>query len=75
MAVKFLQLNQDKIEVLVIGPEAKRDKHLSKLQTLSWKPSQQVKNLGVILDSKLSFIPHIKHGVPACKALCSISAL
>ena len=56
MAVNFLQLNQDKTEVLVIGPEGKREKLLSKLQDL--KPSQSVKNLGVIFDSELNFIPH-----------------
>ncbi len=27
------------------------------------RPSEQVKNLGVTLDSELSFIPHIKHVV------------
>lgn len=56
-AENFLQLNQDKTEVLVIGPEAKRENHLSKLQALSLMPSAQVKNLGVIADSELSFIP------------------
>jgi len=30
MAENFLQLNQDKTEVLVIGPEAKREKHFVK---------------------------------------------
>jgi len=48
MAANFLQLNQDKTEVLVIGPEGQRDKLLIKLQDL--KPSQTVKNLGVIFD-------------------------
>merc|ERR1712035_195653 len=59
MAEKFLQLNQDKTEVLVIGPEGQREKLLPKLQ--DFKPSQYVKNLGVIFDSELSFIPHIKN--------------
>lgn len=35
MAENFLQLNQDKTEVLVIGPDAMREKHLSELQALS----------------------------------------
>uniref|UniRef100_A0A669CX68 Reverse transcriptase domain-containing protein n=1 Tax=Oreochromis niloticus TaxID=8128 RepID=A0A669CX68_ORENI len=61
MAENFLQLNQDKTEVLIIGPEAQREKLLSKLQAFSLCPSLQVKNLGVILDSELGFIPHIKH--------------
>ena len=59
MAENFLQLNQDKTEVLVIGPEGKREKLLPKLQ--DFKPAQCVKNLGVIFDSELTFIPHIKN--------------
>uniref|UniRef100_A0A672IAL3 Reverse transcriptase domain-containing protein n=1 Tax=Salarias fasciatus TaxID=181472 RepID=A0A672IAL3_SALFA len=59
MAVNFLQLNQDKTEVLVIGPEGQREKILPKLR--DFKPAQLVKNLGVIFDSELSFIPHIKN--------------
>ena len=61
MAENFLQLNQDKTEVLVIGPEAQREKLLPKLQSLSFSPSPQVRNLGVIFDSELTFIPHIKN--------------
>ena len=59
MAVNFLQLNQDKTEVLVIGPEGQREKVLSKLQ--GFKPAQSIRNLGVIFDSELNFIPHIKN--------------
>ncbi|XP_073349448.1 uncharacterized protein [Pagrus major] len=59
MAANFLQLNQDKTEVLVIGPEGQREKLLPKLQ--DFKPSKSVKNLGVIFDSDLTFIPHIKN--------------
>uniref|UniRef100_A0A8C6NY71 Reverse transcriptase domain-containing protein n=1 Tax=Nothobranchius furzeri TaxID=105023 RepID=A0A8C6NY71_NOTFU len=61
MTENFLQLNQGKTEVLVIGPEAQREKLLPKLQSVSFYPSLQVKNLGVILDSELTFIPHIKN--------------
>ena len=43
MAVNFLQLNQDKTEVL---REGQREKLLPKLHNL--KPTQSVKNLGVI---------------------------
>ena len=58
MAANFLQLNQDTTKVLVIGPEGQREKLLT-LQDL--KPSKTVKTLGVIFDSELSFIPHIKN--------------
>uniref|UniRef100_A0A674N4B1 Reverse transcriptase domain-containing protein n=1 Tax=Takifugu rubripes TaxID=31033 RepID=A0A674N4B1_TAKRU len=59
MAENFLQLNQDKTEALVIGPEGQREKLFPKLK--DFKPSQSVRNLGVIFDSELSFIPHIKN--------------
>ncbi len=45
MADNFLQLNQDKTEVLVIGTEAQRDKLGEKLQALALNRCQQVKNL------------------------------
>uniref|UniRef100_A0A1A8K0K3 Reverse transcriptase domain-containing protein n=1 Tax=Nothobranchius kuhntae TaxID=321403 RepID=A0A1A8K0K3_NOTKU len=58
---RTFMLNQGKTEVLVIGPEAQREKLLPKLQSMSFYPSLQVKNLGVIFDSELTFIPHIKN--------------
>uniref|UniRef100_A0A3B3D471 Reverse transcriptase domain-containing protein n=1 Tax=Oryzias melastigma TaxID=30732 RepID=A0A3B3D471_ORYME len=63
MANNFLQLNQEKNEILVIGPEAKREKQFLKLQELSLSCSETVRNLGVIFDSELTFIPHIKQQV------------
>ena len=60
-AENFLQLNQGKTEVLVLGPEAQREKLLPKLQSMSFNPSAQVKDMGVLLDSELTFIPHIKN--------------
>uniref|UniRef100_A0A671TXF6 Reverse transcriptase domain-containing protein n=1 Tax=Sparus aurata TaxID=8175 RepID=A0A671TXF6_SPAAU len=59
MAENFLQLNQDKTEVLIIGPEGKREKLLPKLN--AFKHSQCIKNLGVLFDSELDFIPHIRN--------------
>lgn len=61
MAENFLQLNQDKTELLVIGPEAMREKLNFKLEALALKPSDNVKNLGVVFDSNLTFEHHIKH--------------
>ena len=43
----------------VTGPEGQREKLLPKLE--DFKPSKSVKNLGVIFDSELTFIPHIKN--------------
>ena len=60
MAENFLQLNQDKTEVLVIGPEALREKLNFKLEALSLNPSENVKNLGVVFDSNLTFERHIR---------------
>uniref|UniRef100_A0A3P9LR34 Reverse transcriptase domain-containing protein n=2 Tax=Oryzias latipes TaxID=8090 RepID=A0A3P9LR34_ORYLA len=61
MAENFLQLNQDKTEVLIIGSEDKREMILPHLH--NFKPSQCVRNLGVLFDSELNFIPHIKNVV------------
>ena len=42
MAENFLQLKQDKTEVLVDGPEAQRDKLNTQLQSPALKPCQHV---------------------------------
>ena len=55
----FLQLNQDKTELLINGPGAQREKLVATLQARNLKACHQVKNLGFILDSELSFEPHI----------------
>ena len=62
MAENFLQLNQDKTEVLSIGHEDRRKIILPKLQTLNLL---NVKNLGVFFDSELDFIPHIRNATKA----------
>uniref|UniRef100_A0A8C8DHB1 Reverse transcriptase domain-containing protein n=1 Tax=Oryzias sinensis TaxID=183150 RepID=A0A8C8DHB1_9TELE len=59
MAENFLQLNQDKTEVLIIGPEDKREMIIPKLR--NFKSSQCVRNLGVLFDSELNFTPHIRN--------------
>ena len=53
------RVNQDKTKGLIIGPEGQREKLLPKRQDL--KTTQSVKNLGVIFDSELNFIPHIRN--------------
>lgn len=60
MAQIFLQLNQDKTEVLVIGNEIKRKTVISHLENKGLKVTTQARNLGVILDSNLNFEAHIR---------------
>ena len=57
----FLKLNQDKTEVLVIGEKSARDDIIARLETRSITCTDKAKNLGVILDSDLNFIPHFNH--------------
>ncbi len=63
MTNNFLLLNSDKTEILLIGPENSTQNisdHNLKLDRCP-VPSSTVKNLGVILDSKLFFENHISH--------------
>ena len=55
----FLNLNQDKTEVLVIGEKRARQNLIAHLESLLITCTSKAKNLGVILDSDLNFIPHI----------------
>ena len=57
----FLKLNQDKTEVLVIGEKDARDCIIAQLETRSITCTNKAKNLGVILDSDLNFIPHFNY--------------
>ena len=61
MSENFLQLNQDKTQVLLIGPEAHREELSLTLKSLSFHLSEEVKNLRVISDSNSNFISHIKN--------------
>ena len=56
----FLQLKSDKTEVIICGPQKQRKSVISHLETLSLNPNNQVRNLGVILDTDLNFNCHIK---------------
>ena len=60
MQNSFLQLNSEQTEIIVCGPQQQRESVISHLETLSLKPNNQVRNLGVILDSDLNFNSHIK---------------
>ncbi len=58
----FLLLNSEKTEVLIIGPKNHTSKNLEHGLTLdgcSLDSSSSVRNLGVLLDSNLSFDSHV----------------
>ena len=59
MSKNLLKLNDDKTEVLLVGPKSKRNTVLSHLGNLAHQLKPKVTSLGVILDSELSFKPHI----------------
>jgi hypothetical protein len=55
----FLKLNEDKTEVLLIGPKLKREMLIKNLGGLTRWIKPEVISLGVILDSDLNFNSHI----------------
>ena len=59
MSNNFFKLNDDTTEVLLVGPKSKRDTILSNLGSLPHQVKPKVTSLGVILDTELSFKPHI----------------
>lgn len=59
MATNFLQLNDDKTEIHLVGPTALRQHVLPFLTPLSVRPCELAKNLGGILDADLNFQKHI----------------
>ncbi len=63
MTNNFLLLNSDKTEILLIGPKNRTQNLLDHSLQLDGcpVPSSTVKNLGVVLDSNLSFENHISH--------------
>ncbi len=63
MTKNVLLLNSDKTEILLIGPKDSTQNLLDYNLPLDGctVPSSTVKNLGVILDSNLSFENHISH--------------
>ncbi len=63
MSNNFLLLNSDKTEILLIGPKNSTQNLLDYNLQLDGctVTSSTVKNLGVILDSNLSFENHISH--------------
>ena len=60
MCQNFLQQNTDKTEIVVFGPKEQRSKVTVHLESMTLKPTNQARNLGVVLDSDLNFNSHIK---------------
>ena len=60
MSQNFLQLNQEKTEIIVFGNKEKRVAVSKHLESLSLETKDQVRNLGVLIDSDLTFNSHIK---------------
>ena len=52
--------NTDTTEIIVFGPKKQRESVISRLESLSLKPKNQVRNWGVILDSHLNLNRNIK---------------
>ncbi len=61
MTSNFLLLNSDKTEILLIGPKNQYSESIGLHLDGCTVTSSTVKNLGVILDSNLSFENHISH--------------
>ena len=66
MSQNFLQLNPDKTEILIIGPESIQTEIQHFMGTSTAKFTQTSKNLGVLFDQKLNFEPHVKKVVQTC---------
>lgn len=57
MKYNFLELNSDKTEIIVCGPQ--KQSVVSHLETLSFDSNNQVRDLGITIDSDLNFNRHI----------------
>ena len=63
MSLNLLKINSNKTELIIVAPKAQLQKVgdlLLNIDGCSISPSTEVRNLGVILDSTLSFQAHIK---------------
>ncbi len=60
MCQNLLQLNEEKTEVIAFGNKDEVNKVNAYLDSRSQTTNNQVKNLGVILETDLSFSSHVK---------------
>lgn len=60
MSHNFLQLNNNKTEVLIFGPKKDRLNISNQLKLVQLETTDQARNLGVIMDSDLNLQGHIK---------------
>ena len=60
MCQNFLQLNNDKTEVIVFGARDEQLKVSAQLKSVMLESRHQARNLGVVIDSDLNFKKHIK---------------
>ena len=60
MRENFLQLNEDKTEIILFGSKEKRVSIGKYLEMRALTITDQVRNLGVLIDSDLTFSSHIK---------------
>lgn len=66
MAHNFLQLNADKTEVLIFGPDNLQSAIRQNLSALSSSSRSCLRNLGVISDQSMSFEAHVKTQIWSC---------
>jgi len=55
MANNFLQLNSDMTEIIIFGPKTQRDYLAQNCNSVALHTKDQVKNLGITLDSRAQF--------------------
>uniref|UniRef100_A0A3B1JQH4 Reverse transcriptase domain-containing protein n=1 Tax=Astyanax mexicanus TaxID=7994 RepID=A0A3B1JQH4_ASTMX len=60
MGQNFLQLNKDKTEIILFGNSNERHRLAAYLDSKSLKSKELVRNLGVQMDSDLTFNSHVK---------------
>lgn len=59
MIYSFLQLNINNTKILIVGPKKRRQEINSYFSVCSLQASEQIRNLGIILDADLIFQNHI----------------